>query len=549
MDGRSTTRGGAAAHRRSRSLSRFPPPTPGSDEFETPRGRFVNKMRGSGQVLFSDSGEVSLDDLANEFLRARAESEEDDVVSVRRGRDERRMSLCRGKSGSGSSSARYLRETESSKHKGRSVSRPPSVGRNQSVGPTRTRYSSVVDRRRGTRSNYEGYNPKLANNKPSTGGIRDIVQKQPNSNRGMRRSMSQKDLFHSHDSSSTHSSLTDDEARDVHFMHINRNEKTIREVYSPEKEHQGSENETGLYEAMRNEVRNAVEEIRTQLEKVVAKTEPADRTGGDDLKPVQVIAELRRNYTSKLEESEKRKQELLAELAAEEQRGHELTKIVKELLPSPQSNKVAGRQSRQRRRSKERSKVSRHLTEEAERYFEDFLSNVDDTDFSSFDGERSDNSSCRKDFLSNPYASNNTLIELQETTPVTKSSPLSTETDGVVLPWLQWETGLQTSPLKTKSQGGSAKTHDVTSSSHASWSPDYGSGSDASNCKSKSIGNSVQSKNYTVNSLVGTNKASSYHKDEYLDMRLEEDFLLERLRQREKIESGSLLLCERRIML
>lgn len=103
-------------------------------------------------------------------------------------------------------------------------------------------------------------------------------------------------------------------------------------------------------------------------------------------------------------------------------------------------------------RSKERSKVSRHLTEEAERYFEDFLSNVDDTDFSSFDGERSDNSSCRKDFLLNPYASNSALIELQETTPVTKSSPLSTETDGVVLPWLQWETGLQTSPLKTKSQ-------------------------------------------------------------------------------------------------
>lgn len=98
-------------------------------------------------------------------------------------------------------------------------------------------------------------------------------------------------------------------------------------------------------------------------------------------------------------------------------------------------------------------------------------------------------------------------------------------------------------------QGGSAKTHDVTSSSHASWSPDYGSGIDASICKSKSIGNSVQSKNYTVNSLVGTNKASSYHKDEYLDMRIEEDFLLERLRQREKIESGSLLLCDRRIML
>lgn len=99
-------------------------------------------------------------------------------------------------------------------------------------------------------------------------------------------------------------------------------------------------------------------------------------------------------------------------------------------------------------RSKERSKVSRHLTEEAERYLEDFLSNVDDTDFSSFDEERSDTSSCRKDFLSNPYSSSS-LIELQET-PGTKLSPLSPETDGVVLPWLQWETGLQTSPLKPR---------------------------------------------------------------------------------------------------
>jgi hypothetical protein len=47
-------------------------------------------------------------------------------------------------------------------------------------------------------------------------------------------------------------------------------------------------------------------------------------------------------------QSEKRKQELLAELAAEEQRGQELTKIVKELLPS-QTSKVTGRQSRARR--------------------------------------------------------------------------------------------------------------------------------------------------------------------------------------------------------
>lgn len=33
----------------------------------------------------------------------------------------------------------------------------------------------------------------------------------------------------------THSSLTDDEARDVCFSHINRNEKTIQELYLPDK--------------------------------------------------------------------------------------------------------------------------------------------------------------------------------------------------------------------------------------------------------------------------------------------------------------------------
>jgi hypothetical protein len=84
----------------------------------------------------------------------------------------------------------------------------------------------------------------------------------------------------------------------------------------------------------------------------------------------------------------------------------------------------------------------------------------------------------------------------------------------------------------------------VTSSSHASWSPEYGSGSDASICKHNSSSNFGQMKNYTSN-LVGKIRGSSYHKDEYLDLITKEDFILERLRQRERIESGSLILCER----
>lgn len=48
-------------------------------------------------------------------------------------------------------------------------------------------------------------------------------------------------------------------------------------------------------------------------------------------------------------QSEKRKQELLAELAAEEQHGQELTTIVKELLPSPKLTAASERPSRSRR--------------------------------------------------------------------------------------------------------------------------------------------------------------------------------------------------------
>jgi hypothetical protein len=89
--------------------------------------------------------------------------------------------------------------------------------------------------------------------------------------------------------------------------------------------------------------------------------------------------------------------------------------------------------------------MSKRLTEEAEQYFEDFLSNVEDTDFSSFDGEKSDTSSTRKDAL------HHAMTETPVAIPTVASHA---EADGVVLPWLQWETtnDLQTSPCKTKPQ-------------------------------------------------------------------------------------------------
>lgn len=160
----------------------------------------------------------------------------------------------------------------------------------------------------------------------------------------------------------------------------------------------------------------------------------------------------------------------MAELALEEERGQELSKIVKELLPSPKNSAVPERQSRSRRvrilfyrmseymiifmalqlmdmcvlqRNHDRTRMSKHLTEEAEKYFEDFLFNVEDTDISSFDGERSDTSSNIRD-----PGLLNSAAETHESVPGAAAGPV--DKDGVLLPWLKWETSSGPSPCKSK---------------------------------------------------------------------------------------------------
>lgn len=294
---------------------------------------------------------------------------------------------------------------------------------------------------------------------------------------------------------------------------------------------------------MRKEVRQAVEEIRNQLEEAMTKSEPSEKAINSDAQPTQVITQLRRSYTSKLEESEKRKQELLAQLAAEEHHGHELTKIVRELLPTPKKTANLQRQPHYRRRSNDRSRMSKRLTEEAEQYFEDFLSNVEDTDFSSFDGEKSDSSSTRKDLL---------LLHAMTETPVKLPEvALPAEADGVVLPWLQWETtnDFQTSPCKTKAQGESTRgsTSNQTASSRGSWSPgDHATSSVASK-------NSLLTRFGEVgicrSSLSDYARTLSFHIDDYLHLRQSEDLLLETWMQKQRIDSGGLVLCSKSTIL
>uniref|UniRef100_A0A1D1YDI8 Exodeoxyribonuclease 7 small subunit n=1 Tax=Anthurium amnicola TaxID=1678845 RepID=A0A1D1YDI8_9ARAE len=281
----------AGAHRRSRSLNGFSGrfPSDGEEPPAPPRGRLVNAAGGLGFP------EISLADLADEFFAAAG------VGELERGR-------AGGRPGRRLSDAGFQMDTESSRRRGRSVSRKGSV--ENSVG----------------------------------------VKGVPDGNARRRRSVSVA-RHRCSDSESYSSTLTDDETRDAR-ENKSRPEKTIRTVYTQKKtEHAGGNGEGNeLHEAMRKDVRHAVEEIRTKLEKVIVKM----RSDTDCIQPksaevFEAIAKIRRNYTTKLEESEKRKQELLGELAAEEQRGQELNKIVRDLFPDTQKSSPSERSSRFRK--------------------------------------------------------------------------------------------------------------------------------------------------------------------------------------------------------
>ncbi|XP_039145543.1 uncharacterized protein LOC120282756 [Dioscorea cayenensis subsp. rotundata] len=495
-----SSNGGAVDHRRSRSLSRgpdrFPPASRAVDSAEllTPRGRFVNTLRGSGFP------EISLDDLTDEFFKAGRDS----------GGDRRGSDVSPGR-------------------RGRSASRQSGV----SVGDRlRRQRSASVARHRDSESNPIS-NGNLQHHKLASSNV-------------LKRSMSHKDLFRSHDSSSSHSStLTDDEAQSAPS---NRSgpENTIQAVYAIKKsEHPAVDgDESGLYDVMRKEVRHAVEEIKQELEKVMVKTEPEAIVNHDlnGSNVIQAISEIRRAYTSKLEESEKRRLDLLAELAVEEQRGQELSNIVRELLPAPKENAAPERPLFTRRRTNDRTRISKRLTEEAEKYFEDFLSNVDDTDLS-FDGDRSDASSTIRGCtnLRDPRVYN---IMDEGHCKMAKATSVPPETDGVVLPWLQWETSNDCSPSPCKTNGTTGLVIDSTkikdpmdTHNNISW--------ESENYASYATVTKKSSAHVSISAVVGGPKQSSFDIDEYMQLQHDQDLLFETVRQHQRIFSGSLLLCRR----
>ncbi|KAF3782698.1 hypothetical protein EJ110_NYTH24391 [Nymphaea thermarum] len=556
-DARSSNRSGF--HRRSRSLSRGPSRFPAFRERESGAtgdnsGRFVNTERGSAFP------EVSLEDLVNEFL-AEVAVEED------RGRATQRGS-CVGMS-----------ETEAVKRRGRSASRPgrlaagagaakgsvDSSRRRRSVSVAPYQFSDSESDKDHLHTLADNVKPVASESVKSTHGFSNKSSRRAslaNNQCGLRRSLSQRDL-----SSSRHaysSALTDDEGQDT--CYDTNGEKTIRAVYAQRKaEHPDGEGigaEAGPYEAMRKEVRQAMRKevrqavavIKTELEHAMVKANSNELADGDcvgrNAKDVrQAIDKIKKDYTAILQQSDKRKRELLAELAVEEQRGRELSKIVGELLLNPKQPEPA-RSSRSRKRSTDRTRMSNRLTEEAEKYFEDFISNVEDTDFSSFDDERSD-ATLGESTLSRDCVLRNA-----------RSNPLPTDADGVLLPWLQWETSNDSSSLllgdKFETPVPKGHVHDFTqvmsvegklrcesnehvTSSRGSWSPD-----DANDSKFFMSVDSyprVAGDPFNEKSKSESSSISSFDMDVYLRCLHKEELIVERVKQRHRICSGGLMLC------
>ncbi|MCD7457673.1 hypothetical protein HAX54_035746 [Datura stramonium] len=524
------------AHRRSRSLSRV---AHGPRRYEepaqadlgynaAPRGKFVNTTRGSGVP------EISLDDLAIEFFSQEEERENSD-----RGRSGRRAS------GIG----HWASDTASSRRRGRSVSRQgskTSAADGKSVAADRSRSniatSDASSRRRRSVSavryqisdsesdadHYRNSSNQIDIKKSQINKISDFpssLKPTAVNNAQLRRSFSQKDMSLLHDGYSSHSSaLTDDDTKDA-LTCKNGIEKTIRAVYAQKKgEHPNGDVNGELYEAMRKELRHAVEEIKTELEQTMGKKTSGSKSGH--------IA--RKNYVTKLEQ--------------EDQRGRD-RRIVKE-LPDTKSS-AAGQKQPRRKRSNDRIRTSTQLNEEAEKFFEDFIANIEDTDFSSFDGERSDASSTLGG-IAKPRDSITYGEAVKQSPAGSNCHPVGT--DGVIFPWLQWETSNDGSftPIKEMQTPVSRKTsicdarQSITSpqndssyaiSSHGSWSPAILQ----SQQKNRTIYTIEDGGN--ISGELESCQSSGFDMAEYNKLKRSEELLFERYRERNRISSGGLLLC------
>ncbi|CAL0333617.1 unnamed protein product [Lupinus luteus] len=148
-----------------------------------------------------------------------------------------------------------------------------------------------------------------------------------------------------------------------------------------------------IYETVRSEVKRAISDIQNDLASSIQRSNPTAIavTNVVDIPPdlvspgaVELVLEIRREYSKKLEESQERARNLREDLAVEEHRGQELDRILKEVLPYPMTPNVP-KSRPARKASIERRRMSKRLAEDAKAYFDECvsLSTFDSSDFSS----------------------------------------------------------------------------------------------------------------------------------------------------------------------
>jgi len=127
-----------------------------------------------------------------------------------------------------------------------------------------------------------------------------------------------------------------------------------------------------VHSAMRAEVRQAVAEALHELEQSVGKDLQGHSLSGNN-KFQGISNDVRKEYADKLEQSERKVQELLSQLAVEERRCLDLVKLVKDLILHEQEALQAQRRSSALFKD-DRDIMRKSLDEEAQRYFEECVS-------------------------------------------------------------------------------------------------------------------------------------------------------------------------------
>ncbi|KVH27288.1 hypothetical protein Ccrd_025846 [Cynara cardunculus var. scolymus] len=152
-------------------------------------------------------------------------------------------------------------------------------------------------------------------------------------------------------------------------------------VASPSFDGDDSRKDTALseiYETVRLEVRRAIADIHDDLQDAIRRNSTAAIASTDvtEMSPKLVKPEA-------VELSQERARKLRSDLAIEEHRRQELSRILKETLPEPKTS-VPHKPRLGRKRSSERKKMSKRLTDEAMSYFDECvsLSTFDSSDFS-----------------------------------------------------------------------------------------------------------------------------------------------------------------------